>query len=172
MGSLPTKKYQNEIKTIKSKIKEQESKLTKLQTYLSTINNSLQKLSINETIKSITDVATIRNKIIEIKKMNMPVSISMKNYQTAYQINELTEKIKLIENNNKHLNDVTLMNKNRIELLAYLRQLLLKSPNYHELINPLEQIVQDLEISVSFAEQITKKDEEKRLKKIKSKIKF
>lgn len=163
-------KLQEEIRNLRLTIKEQEQTLVKLQTYLLSINNSLQKLSINETVKSISDISIIRNKITEIKKMNLPVSVSINNYQTAYQINELTEKIKLIKNNNKHIKDVLLMNKNRIELLNYLKQLLLKTSNYNELIIPLEQLLQDLEVSVSFANQISNKAEAQRLEKIKAQI--
>lgn len=156
---------ENEILKLKQLKNEQEVLLTKLDSLRERINNALIHLNMNYEFKN--DIAKVK----EILKNFMGVkALSSGNYQTLYQYNDISERIKLLDNVNADIDSFNKATRNRIDLLKHLQKLVIKSENYKQLAEPIEKILNDLNTSIGFGQYIVKNEVAERLKKIQKKF--
>ncbi|MBR6199347.1 MAG: hypothetical protein IKQ61_03660 [Spirochaetales bacterium] len=156
---------ENEISKLKELKKEQEELLTKLDSLRNRINSALIHLNIHyEFTNNITKVKELSKNFMHTKPLKS------NNYQTLYQFNDISERIKLIENANSDVDTFNKAAQNRIDLLRYLSKLVSKSENYKKLSEPIESLLEELNTSIGFGHYIVKNEVSDRLKKLQKKF--
>ncbi len=156
---------ENEISGLKKLRNEQEALLLKLDSLRERINNALIHLDFHYEFKNdITKVKEIVKKFMGVKPL------SSGNYQTLYQYNDISERIKLLDNTNADITSFNKATNNRMDLLKHLQKLAIKSENYKQLVEPIEKILNDMNTSIGFGQYIVKNEVSERLKKIQKKF--
>lgn len=156
---------ETEISKLRELKKEQEELLTKLDSLRNRINSALIHLNIHyEFTNDITKVKEFSKNFIHIKPLKS------NNYQTLYQYNDISERIKLIENANSDVDSFNKAAQNRIDLLKYLSELVSKSENYKKLSEPIESLLEELNSSIGFGQYIVKNEVSDRLRKLQKKF--
>lgn len=156
---------ENEISELKKLRNEQEDLLSKLDSLRDRINNALIHLNLHYEFKNdIKKVKAILKNFMGVK------SISSGNYQTLYQYNDISERIKLLDNSKADIDSFNKATNNRIDLLEHLQELVKKSENYKKLVEPIEKILKDMNTSIGFGQYIVKNEVSERLKKIQKKF--
>lgn len=156
---------ENEILELKRLKNEQDVLISKLDSLRERINNALIHLDLHYEFKN--DITKVK----ELLKTFMGVkALSSGNYQTLYQYNDISERIKLLDNANADIDSFNKATNNRIDLLKHLQELAIKSESYKQLVEPIEKILNDLNTTIGFGQYIVKNEVAARLKKIQKKF--
>ena len=159
-------KKRKEILELKNKLKEQQDLVNKLNIYKTSINEALKELNSSQEFKNNSDV--IRKEISRIKNFNNVGGIP--NLETVYQLNNVTERIKLIKNSTKDMESINKSAKNRIDMINRLGALIENTPEYEQLANPIIELLNDLSNTINFSDLLIKNRNKENLEIVKNKL--
>lgn len=156
-----------EIENLKRKLKEQQNLLEKLNIYKISINDSLHKLNSSYDFKHNTEL--IRKEINKIKKFDN--TIKLHNLETAYILNNVSERLKILKNKNNDIESISNSAKNRMDMLNRLKELSQNVSEYKQFTAPLIELIESLSNTVSFSELLVKNKNERNLENVEKKLK-
>jgi len=160
-------KKRKEIIELKKQLKEQQNLIEKLRIYKNSINDSLCLLNSSCEFKNNTEL--IKKEIQKIKNFN--TSFEVQNLETVYQLNTVSEKIKLLRNTSNDMNTIGKAAQNRMDMLARLKLLTSNFPEYKQFAEPLVELIQNLSNTINLTELLIKNKNEDNLKNVERKLK-
>lgn len=159
----------NELKLLKKQLSEQQKYLEKLTLYKDSINTSLSSLGSKIQLKdNLSSLETVKKELQKIK--NFHTSYDIPHYSEIYNLNDITERIKILKNKEQDIDDLKKSNENRVKFLKSLKEIASKSSNYHDLISPLEELISELNTNISFSDILVKEKPYEKLESLKHKM--
>lgn len=165
-------KLKKELEELESEIKSIERDASRFDFVCSKVNLNLCKLNISA-IYNGRNLEKIRNEIESIKKME--VKNSKDNNKTIAELeviyNNLDEQIKIYENRILDSKNMSIEGENRKILLSKLKMILNSTNELQYLVEPISNLINDLESSISFNKYIINDITIKEMKRQREKIK-
>lgn len=156
-----------EIEALKIKLKKQQETLNQLDLYKKSINESLKGL--NSKIEFSNNIDNVRKEFEKIKSFSNTSKIP--NIEHVYQLNDITEKIKSINDSKDDLRNFNKSAQNRKEMLERMKKLISINEDYKIFVEPISRILEELTTTVSFSEILLKHKNETNLTKIEQELK-
>ena len=164
---------QNELYTLQEEVKELEGNGQKFDFIINQVNANLQKLGSNVWYTG-RNASEIRSYISNLTDMQSNEKLIEKRNIADLEVmyNNLSEQIKVYENNTADAKQFEKDNKNREKLLKKLRSLLDENDDFEYLIQPIESLLNDIDDTIFFSNYIINDNTVKELKKQRDQIKI
>lgn len=157
---------EQEIENLQKQLKEMESKQTRSNFLLDKINTNLRIISPNVYYTG-SNRDEIKDLINEIKDMSSSIQPAKDKDIADLEVmyNSLSEQIKKYKNEIADIEGIKRYDSNRIKLISLLKELIENKSELEYLINPIDDILQELNEGISFENYIIKDETVKKLEK-------
>lgn len=155
-----------EIELLKRRLKEQNELIEKLNLYKVSINEALH--SLNSNVELTNDVDSVKNEFKRIRNFENKTPTS--HVEDIYQLNDISEKIKLIDDANSDIKSFERSAETRKEMLIRLKDLTAANQEYHVYTESIIKMIEELSSTISFSRLLLQKKNSESLKKIKVKL--
>lgn len=164
---------QNELDILLQEIKDLENNVQKFEFVVSQVNKNLKRLGGGVWYTG-KNVIAIKKYISDLKEMqNITKNEKIRNItDLEVMYNNLSEQIKVYENNIADAKQFEKDNTNRKKLLCSLQDLLEKSNDLNYLINPIQQLLKEIDNTIFFSNYIINDNTIKELKRQREQIKI
>lgn len=163
---------QNELDQLRNEVKKLENSSHKFEFIINQVNENLQKLggSIWYTGKNREDIKVYISSIVDMQNMKKQTK---KNNTADLEVmfNNLSEQIKVYENSMADAKQFERESINRRKLLSKLQELLDENSNVSYLVQPMQQLIDDIDNTIFFSNYIITDNTVKELKKQREQIK-
>lgn len=164
---------QNELTKKQSQLKTEEKKYQKSEFLFQQINNNLQNLGINIVFNGRNKIE-IKKEIENLKKLNNTKRATV--YKTIDELsmmyNNISEQIKTNELFSDGMKKIKKENENRKYLIKKLEELIETKEEFSYLVEPIQDLVNDLDNSISFSQYKIKEKTIQSLKKQKKQLRL
>lgn len=163
---------EKELEQLTKEIKDLEKSEFKYEYLNNQINDCINILGLGIVYDG-TNKKKIINKLEEIKQLNSIQKKKSENIiELEYLFNHINEQIKVYENAQVDINQIDIANKNRKLLLENLNEIIKDNPNFDYLINPIKEILNEVNKSISLTNYLITDKTIFELKKRRRKIKI
>lgn len=140
---------ESELEQLTKEIKDLEKSEFKYEYINNQINDCINILGLGIVYDG-TNKKKILNKLEEIKQLNSIQKKKSENIiELEYLFNHINEQIKVYENAQVDINQIDIANKNRKLLLENLNEIINDNPDFNYLVNPIKEILNEVNKSIS-----------------------
>ncbi len=163
---------ERELEQLTKEIKDLEKSEFKYEYINNQINDCINILGLGIVYDG-TNKKKILNKLEEIKQLNSIQKKKSENIiELEYLFNHINEQIKVYENAQVDINQIDIANKNRKLLLENLNEIINDNPNFDYLVNPIKEILNEVNKSISLTNYLITDKTILELKKRRKEIKL
>lgn len=166
-------KLQNELDVLQQEVKDLENKTQKYEFIIDQVNVNLQKIGgdIWYTGRNSDDVKKFLSSVVEMQDLEK--SSKKRNIaDLEVMYNNLSEQIKVYENNTADAKQFGRDNENRRKLLLKLQELVDENASFNYLVQPMQNLLDDVDNTIYFSDYLINDNTINELKKQREQIKI